>query len=73
MMRLPVKNQLVSDVPLGAFLSGGIDSSLICYYATKHKKDSLKTINIGSKNYKYDESQKALTFSKVGFLGISAF
>ena len=60
-----VKNQLVSDVPLGAFLSGGVDSSLICYYAQKYKKNSLKTINVGSENYIYDESQKALTFSKL--------
>ena len=60
-----VKSQLVSDVPLGAFLSGGVDSSLICYYAQKHKKNKLKTINVGSENYFYDESQKALTFSEM--------
>lgn len=55
-----VKEQLVSDVPLGAFLSGGIDSSLICAIAQKQLGSKrLKTFTIGFNTAKEDESKYA--------------
>ncbi|MDR1031700.1 MAG: asparagine synthase (glutamine-hydrolyzing) [Holosporales bacterium] len=53
-----VKQQLVADVPVGAFLSGGIDSSLVSYFAKAFKPD-LKTFSIGFKEKRYDESDYA--------------
>ena len=50
-----VKTRLVSDAPLGVFLSGGIDSSAVVYFAKKHKPD-LKTFSIGFKEKTFDES-----------------
>ena len=41
-----VKNQSISDVPLGAFLSGGIDSSLVCAILKKYIKSDLHTYTI---------------------------
>ena len=41
-----VRSQLISDVPLGTFLSGGIDSSLVTYYAAKNTSGRLKTFTI---------------------------
>ena len=42
-----VKRQLVSDVPVGLFLSGGIDSSCIAAFASKHYDKRLKTYSVG--------------------------
>ena len=44
-----VSSQLVADVPLGAFLSGGIDSSAICYYVQQALEDDLETYFIAFK------------------------
>jgi asparagine synthase (glutamine-hydrolysing) len=54
-----VKEELISDVPLGTFLSGGIDSSLVSAFAQRHTKGNIKTFSIGFKDKAYDESEYA--------------
>ncbi|GAB3927628.1 asparagine synthase (glutamine-hydrolyzing) [Mucilaginibacter myungsuensis] len=41
-----VKRQMLADAPLGVFLSGGVDSSLLTLLADQYKKDQLKTVSI---------------------------
>jgi asparagine synthase (glutamine-hydrolysing) len=57
-----VESQLVSDVPLGVFLSGGIDSSVIALCARKH--GPVKTFSIGFDDPRYDESRYAAEVAK---------
>jgi asparagine synthase (glutamine-hydrolysing) len=51
-----IKIRLISDVPLGVFLSGGIDSSTIAYYAQKNSTSKIKTFSIGFEDKSYNES-----------------
>jgi asparagine synthase (glutamine-hydrolysing) len=50
-----VRLRLISDVPIGSFLSGGLDSSIIAALAKRHKTD-LRTFTIGFADRYYDET-----------------
>jgi asparagine synthase (glutamine-hydrolysing) len=50
-----VERQMVSDVPLGTFLSGGLDSSTITYFARRHATGVLETFSIGFDEPSYSE------------------
>ncbi len=54
-----VKYRLVSDVPLGAFLSGGIDSSLVVAMMARHANAAVETFTIGFDDPEFDESAHA--------------
>lgn len=54
-----IKERLVADVPVGIFLSGGIDSSTIAYYASKASDKQVKTFSIGFWEESFDESSYA--------------
>lgn len=51
--------QMVSDVPLGTFCSGGIDSSLVTAIAALHSTNRINTFSIGFDEAAYDESKYA--------------
>lgn len=50
-----VKSRLVGDVPIGAFLSGGLDSSLVVAMMCKVSGSNVKTFSIGFQNEGYNE------------------
>lgn len=59
-----VKERMIADVPLGAFLSGGIDSSVIVALASRYTND-LNTFSVGYKNNPFfDETKYAQAVAK---------
>ncbi len=59
-----IQMQQLSDVPIGAFLSGGIDSSLVVALMQKNSDSKIKTFNIGFDFDGYDESPYAEKIAK---------
>ena len=64
LLEASVQRRLVSDVPLGSFLSGGVDSSVVTALACRHKPD-LHTFSIGFRDEKFfDETKYARMVAK---------
>jgi len=60
-----VKSHLISDVPVGALLSGGLDSSMIVALMAKNSSQRINTFSIGFDDERFDETQYAEKVSKM--------
>jgi asparagine synthase (glutamine-hydrolysing) len=58
-LRESVQSQMVAEVPLGAFLSGGVDSSAVVAMMAQQDKEAVNTCSIGFDDPNYDESAYA--------------
>ena len=66
LLRKSVKYRLISDVPVGAYLSGGLDSSYVVAMMSKYgKKEHINTFSIGFEESKVDESYYSELVSKM--------
>ena len=57
LMQDAVREHMISDVPLGVWLSGGIDSTTILHYAAKASTSQLKTFSISFRGRSFDETE----------------
>lgn len=60
-----VKSRSISDVPLGTFLSGGVDSSIVSLCLSKLKNNPIDTFSMGFEKKSFDETKKSKLVSKI--------
>jgi len=60
-----VQSRSISDVPIGTFLSGGVDSSVVSLCLSQGVENKINTFSIGFKNEGYDESDKSRLVAKL--------
>jgi asparagine synthase (glutamine-hydrolysing) len=59
LLRTAVSDRMVADVPLGAFLSGGFDSSLVCALMAEQASEPVRTFTIGFDDPRFNEAEHA--------------
>ncbi|WP_034920708.1 asparagine synthase (glutamine-hydrolyzing) [Gillisia sp. CAL575] len=60
-----VSSRSIADVPLGTFLSGGVDSSIVSLALSKQTNTKIDTFSVGFEKKSFDESDKARTVAKL--------
>lgn len=64
LLKTAVARRMIADVPLGSFLSGGYDSSLITALAQEHSDKPVKTFSIGFYEERYNEAKYAAAVAR---------
>ena len=64
LLQLSIAEQLVSDVPVGVWLSGGLDSSTVLHYAARAYPGRLRTYSVTFRGRSFDESHPAREISR---------
>lgn len=65
LLKKAVNQRMFADVPIGAFLSGGYDSSLVCALAQENSTKPIKTFSIGFEEGEFDEAPFAREVSEI--------
>jgi asparagine synthase (glutamine-hydrolysing) len=60
-----VLSRSISDVPIGTFLSGGVDSSIVSYCLSKNTEKKIDTFSIGFDKKQFDETEKSRVVAKL--------
>ena len=60
-----VMSRSISDVPIGTFLSGGVDSSIVSYCLSKTTEKKIDTFSIGFEKKRFDEREKSRVVAKL--------